>query len=121
VRFYNPIAQESARRCYDALVAAKKLRPLTTYVRHRAKKGDTLGKLAKKYGVSPAAIKAANGIRRTLIRERAEYRIPVRAGAPRPPPAPLRFPSRRLPPDGVGQSSPDGASRAEALDGLSRQ
>ena len=78
-----------------------------TFVRYRAKKGDTLGKLAKKFGVSLAALKAANGLRKSLIRERAEYRIPVKAGAARPPLAPLRFPNRRLPSDAVGAVGSD--------------
>lgn len=104
VRFYNPIAQESARRCHQALVKSGKIPALATFIRHRARRGDTLGKLAKKYGVSVQAIKAANGLRTSLIREKREYRIPVRARAAPPPATPLRFPPRRLPPDAVGKA-----------------
>lgn len=98
IRFFNPIAQETGRRTHPALVAAGLASELSTFVVHRARRGDTLGKLAKKYGVSVQAIQRANGLRNSRIRERRDYRIPVRA---RPAPlasSPLKFPARRLPP-----------------------
>ncbi|HWA75144.1 MAG TPA: penicillin-insensitive murein endopeptidase [Polyangiaceae bacterium] len=98
VRFYNPIAQETARRAQSALTSEGILPELVSYLRHKARRGDTLAKIAKKYGVSVAAIKDANGLRSSRIREQREYRIPVRSRAPVVAGAPLRFPARRLPP-----------------------
>lgn len=98
VRFFNPIAQETARRAHAALVDEHVIPELTTFIRHRAKRGDTLAKIAKKYSVSVAAIRELNGLRNNRIREQREYRIPVRAKAPPAASAPLRFPPRRLPP-----------------------
>src|SRR5690606_37826831 len=42
VRFDNPVAQETARRCYTQLVALGKIKPPVHYVQHRVRKGDTL-------------------------------------------------------------------------------
>ena len=98
IRFYNPIAQETARRAQSALVAERVVPEIVSVLRYRAKRGDTLGKIAKRFSVSVPAIKRANGLRSSKIREQREYRIPV--AAPPPPPArnPLKFPARRLPP-----------------------
>jgi len=98
VRFYNPIAQESARLAYEALVQEGIAPRLTSFVRHRARRGDTLGKLARKYGTSVRAIQQANGLRTKLLRERREYRIPIRGGRPAVAAEPLKLPQRRLPP-----------------------
>jgi penicillin-insensitive murein endopeptidase len=98
VRFFNPVAQETARRAHGALVNEGVLPELVSYLRHKAKRGDTLAKIAKKYGVSVPAIKDANGLRNSRIREQREYRIPVRSRAPAVSGAPLRFPARRPPP-----------------------
>jgi penicillin-insensitive murein endopeptidase len=102
VRFFNPIAQETARRTQSALTGEGILPELVSYLRHKARRGDTLAKIAKKYGVSVAAIKDANGLRSSRIREQREYRIPVRSRAPVVAGAPLRFPARRLPPSSAG-------------------
>jgi penicillin-insensitive murein endopeptidase len=98
LRFYNPIAQETARRAHAALIQRKILPPLVTFVRHRARRGDTLGKLSKRYGVSVEAIKAANGLRSSRIREKRNYRIPVRANGAARTTKKLGVPTRRLPP-----------------------
>jgi penicillin-insensitive murein endopeptidase len=112
VRFYNPIAQETARRAQTALVAEGVLPELVSYVRHRARRGDTLAKIAKKYGVGVNAIKDANGLRTSRIREQREYRIPVRARAPVALGTPLRFPARRRAPRPAAEPS-ENAVRAE--------
>ena len=62
LRFYNPIAQETGRRLYDVLVRRQLIAPASRFVHHKVKEGETLGHLAKKYGVSPKAIQEANGM-----------------------------------------------------------
>jgi penicillin-insensitive murein endopeptidase len=99
IRFYNPIAQETARRAHAALVSEHVIPELVTFVRHRARRGETLAKIAKKYGVSVVAIRQLNGLKSSRIRENREYRIPIRAKAPPVASTKLRFPPRRLPPD----------------------
>jgi murein endopeptidase len=99
VRFYNPVAQETARRSYAALVERGVVPPVQNFVQHRARKGDTLGKLAKRYGVSVVAIKRANRLKSSLIREKRTYLIPVARPRPAPAPQRLAFPPRRLPPE----------------------
>jgi penicillin-insensitive murein endopeptidase len=99
VRFYNPLAQETARRSYAALVARGVVPPVQSFVQHKAKKGDTLGKISKRYGVSVVAIKRANRLKSSLIREKRVYLIPIARPRPAPEPKRLAFPPRRLPPD----------------------
>ena len=98
VRFYSPIAQETARRCYAALVARGVVPPVQNYVQHLVKKGETLGKISKKYGVSVEAIKRANRLKKSLIHENRPVLIPIAHARPAPPAARLTFPPRRLPP-----------------------
>ena len=97
VRFFNPIAQETARRAYDSLVRQKLVPPQNAYVHHRVKNGETLGMLAKKYRTTVRAIQNANRLRGTRIRAKAVYAIPV-AGTAKPRLEPLRVPARRTPP-----------------------
>jgi len=103
VRFYNPIAQETARRSYAALVARGVVPPVQNYLQHLVKKNETLGKIAKKYGVSVEAIKRVNRLKKSLIHENRPILIPVAHPRPAPPAARLAFPPRRVPP-----SDPDG-------------
>ncbi len=99
VRFFNPIAQETARRAYSALVERGIVPPKQSFLQHRVKKNETLGKIAKKYGVSVESIKRANRLKKSLIREGRTYLIPVAHPRPAPPPRQLAFPARRLPPE----------------------
>jgi murein endopeptidase len=99
VRFFNPLAQETARRAYLALVDRGVVPPVQNFIQHRARRGDTLGKLSKKYGVSVVAIKQANRLKKSLIREKRTYLIPVANPRPLPPSRRLTFPARRLPPE----------------------
>jgi len=98
IRFFNPIAQETARRTYRHLVSHGLVPPVQDYIRYRAKRGDTLGKLAKRFGTSIDAIKRANGLKKSLIREKQVYLIPAASSRPKPPPPRLSFPPRRIPP-----------------------
>ena len=51
------------------------------YVKYRVQNGDTLGAIARRYGVSVAALKQANGIgTRSFIRAGQHLKIPPRAG-----------------------------------------
>lgn len=97
VRFYNPIAQETARRVDSLLLKYDKISAPMRIVSYRAKKGDSLGKLARRFDTTVAAIQRANGLRSTLIRANVTYRIPCPAGGPVSS-APVRIPPRRLPP-----------------------
>jgi penicillin-insensitive murein endopeptidase len=99
VRFFNPLAQETARRAYAALVERGVVPPVQSFIQHRARRGDTLGKLSKKYGVSVDAIKQANRLKKSLIREKHTYLIPVAHPRPAPPSRRLTFPPRRVPPE----------------------
>lgn len=96
VRFYNPAAQTLAARAYPHLVDAELVDPVQSTTNYRAKKGDTLGKLAKRFGTTVKAIQAANGMRGTAIQAKRVYRIP-RPGGPVQAPA-LTIPGRCLPP-----------------------
>ena len=99
LRFFNPIAQETARRCYPALARHKLVKAPEQYLTHKAKKNETLAMIAKKYGSSVHAIREANGLRSTKIREQAVYRIPVTGGGVRIPRTErVRVPARRPPP-----------------------
>jgi murein endopeptidase len=94
VRFYTRRAQEWGRRAYPLLVAAG-LVPGPT-VSHRARPGETLSHLSKRYGTSMTAIRAANGLHGSVIRAGRKYVIPVRRVPVES--EPVVVPPRRLPP-----------------------
>jgi len=96
VRFYNPVAEDTARHCYSALLAQHNLLPMRYNVTHRAKKGETLLGLAKHYGVSVAAIVQANDLKKKALRADKTYNIP-REG-PAGPSEITPVPPRRIPP-----------------------
>jgi penicillin-insensitive murein endopeptidase len=98
IRFYNPVAQETGRRVGPLLAELGLRKTPASFIRHRTRPGDTLGKLAKKYGTTVQAIKSANGLRSNRIRDRRDYRIPVPGKKGQPVGPVLRFPARRLPP-----------------------
>jgi hypothetical protein len=98
IRFFNPIAQETARRAHQALVSRGIVPPVQTFAHHRARRGDTLGKLSKRYGVPVPEIKRANGLKSSLIKEKRTYLIPLGRSRPAPLAKKLTFPARRPPP-----------------------
>jgi len=100
VRFYNPVAQEMGRRAYGTLVASGRIKPPTYYTYYKVKKGDILGRVAKKFNVSVRDIQKANGLRSATILAGKSYRIP-RKGQVRQP-GKIQIPPRRLPPAGSG-------------------
>jgi murein endopeptidase len=109
VRFYNPVAEETARRCYRALVQHKKLPPMRYSIPHKVKKGETLTGIAKKYGTTVAAVMRANGLKKSMIKANKTYYIP-RAGGPAPA-APLELPPRRIPPPARPPTGPVASTR----------
>jgi murein endopeptidase len=100
IRFYSPIAQETGRRLYAALVRHQLVHVGPSYVAYVARKGDTLATLAKRYHTTVPVIRRANGLRSTLIQAKRSYRIPQPGHAP---PGyvqgPVAIPPRRLPPE----------------------
>lgn len=95
-RFFNPKAQENARLVYPHLLNEKIIEPVVVYHHHTVKKGETLGRLAKRYGTTVRAIQQANGIRGTNIIAKRSYKIPARGG-PAPVTGHLEFPPRLIP------------------------
>ncbi|XXX75663.1 penicillin-insensitive murein endopeptidase [Sorangium sp. So ce134] len=106
IRFYSPIAQESAVRAYPLLVKRGAIKPTAQYVRHTAKKGQTLGSLARQYGTTVEAIKRANGLRSTAIQAKRVYNIPRPSSGPAAPPKHVVVPPRRLPPPRAAEAPP---------------
>ncbi len=98
VRFYNPVAQETARRLLVPMVRLHLIGAPVAHVRHRVKKGETLGMLARKYRTSIQAIMLANGLRSTVIRAGQSYLVPQPVKL-RASPQPIRVPQRRVPPE----------------------
>ena len=97
VRFYNRIAQESGRRLYRMMIAHHMIKPPTYYVHYKVKRGDNLGRIAKRYHVKIKAIKRANGLHSSRIIAGRTYKIPQRGGVTAPRSA-IVIPPRRLPP-----------------------
>lgn len=64
----------------DTLIAAKLRREPTRQVRHVITRGDTLSEIAKRYNVSPAAIRAVNKLSTDNIRIGQTLQIPIFAG-----------------------------------------
>ena len=96
IRFFNPIAQESARRAYATLIRLGLAEPPVKFTFHRVKRGETLGMLARKYRTTVAEIQKANGLRSTKIIAKKRYRIPRRVALRNVPR--VAIPERRRPP-----------------------
>jgi murein endopeptidase len=101
VRFFNRRAQEYGRIVYPVLVETGAAPP--PLVKHRVRRGDTLGGLARRYGTRVSAIRAANGLRSTRIRAGRSYTIPIRRTPPDA--GPVVVPPRRLPPEATAAAS----------------
>lgn len=94
VRFYNPRAQDEGRQAYPRLVASGQAPPPA--VRHLVRPGETLGSLARRYGVKMQAIRTANGLGNSFLRAGRSYLIPLRTLPTTQ--AAVVIPPRRLPP-----------------------
>lgn len=108
VRFYSPVAQESGRRVYASLRKLGLIKPPVYYIKHRVRRGQTLGHLARKYRTSVKAIQRANRLRSTVIRANRKYKIP-RRGWVKNVSGPVKVAPRRLPPDDWSHATADGA------------
>jgi len=111
VRFVNPVAQTLGRRA-EAFLKREKVAPphiAESVVTHKARSGDTLVILAKRYGTTVEAIQSANGLKGIDIKMGRTYRIPV----PKPhagksdPQKNVAAPKRRVP-----QAKAGGANHA---------
>lgn len=100
IRFYNPIAQEIGRRAHGLLAKVGHVKTTTSYLLHKARSGDTLGSLARRYGTSVEAIQRANGLKTNAIKAKHVYKIPKEGHVVIRPPMPsaVVIPPRRLPP-----------------------
>jgi len=105
IRFFNPIAQETARRCHAFLLQAKLTSAPQSFITHKVKKNETLGMISRKYGVPVPRLRAVNGLKSSLIREKSALRIPVASRGPAGPGPRLRVPTRRVPPALAGEAS----------------
>ena len=106
------VLKRSAPSDYESyvrgLVASGRIKPPTFYTYYKVKKGDILGRVAKKFDVSVRDIQKANGLRSTTIMAGKTYRIPRKGHVMQP--GAIRIPPRRLPP------ATSGASRVAAPD-----
>jgi murein endopeptidase len=96
VRYYAPRSQELGRRVLPLLAS----RPENNWLVHRIRSGDSLGRIAAKYGTTVNALKKANGMKNTLLRAGRSLRVPLRGPCTScPVPPPVVVPPRRLPPE----------------------
>lgn len=96
VRFYSPRAQRLGHDLYPLLVEQSLVPPIDTFQTYTAKKGDSLEKLSRLFGVSVKQLKLANGMKGNTLIAKQSYRIPLGKGVA-PAPAPVEVPPRRLP------------------------
>jgi murein endopeptidase len=103
VRYYAPRSQELGRRVQPLLA----MRPEHNLMLHCIRSGDSLGKIAAKYGTTVNALKKANGMKNTFLRAGRTLRIPLRGPCTScPVPPPVVVPPRRLPPDMLQTDQP---------------
>jgi LysM repeat protein len=105
VRFFNPKAQKLGQDLYPLLVKHEIVPHVDSFQVYRAKKGDTLEKLSRTFGVSVRELKRANGLKSSLLIAKQTYRIP-RAHGVEPSHAPIVVPPRRVPPMPAKKSGP---------------
>ena len=92
-RFYNPVAEEMGRRVArfvrppaPVVVAASQAEAAgVVFAPHRARSGDTLVILAKRYGTTVEEIQRVNGLRSNALRAGVVYRIPQKVALKAPP------------------------------------
>ncbi len=95
VRLYNPRATELGRRLQPLLA----LRPDQNVAFHRVQRGDTLGKIAARYGSSVGKLRAANRMKTDFLSLGRVLQVPMRKPCTRCPVAPaVEVPPRHVPP-----------------------
>jgi LysM repeat protein/murein endopeptidase len=95
VRYYNARAQELGRRVQPLLAQRPEHNRLTI----RIKRGDTLGGIAHRYGVSLTTLKRENGLRSNMVRAGRRLVVPLRGPCTQcPVPPVVVVPPRRVPP-----------------------
>jgi len=108
-RFHNPVAEELGRRLARHIVIPRPA-PVTAhsahtevagFVQHRARSGDTMVILARRYGTTVQDIQRANGLKSVALKAGAVYRIPSKV-APRPPPGRPGAVAKKAQQKGVG-------------------
>lgn len=77
LRFKSPLAREVGLRVGHLLVKQRLAVDPPKFVRHIAKPGDTLAKLAARYGTTMHEIRVVNGMRNTQLSAGQAYNIPV--------------------------------------------
>lgn len=77
LRFKNPVARKSGERLASLLSKHQLVRVPPKTVTHVARAGDTLAKLAARYGTTMRAIRLQNGLRNTQLVAGHRYEIPV--------------------------------------------
>lgn len=81
--------------------------PVQQLVEHTVGKGEVLGKIAKKHGVSVAALREANGLHNDLIRVGQKLKVPAReAAAPAQVAAAMPATTKPAPPIQVAAAAP---------------
>ena len=96
-RFHSPLAEEMGRRLAHfirppapAVVTASQAEAAgVRFTPHRARSGDTLVILAKRYGTTVEEIQRVNGLRSNALRAGVIYRIPQKAPVKAPPAKPV--------------------------------
>jgi penicillin-insensitive murein endopeptidase len=94
IRFFNPVAQELATRLHPALVKQGLI--TRRFLRYRARKGDRLSRLARRFGTTVRRLKRVNGLPTSRIRAGRVYLVPRKGTVPSSPV--IVVPPRRLPP-----------------------
>ncbi len=95
-RYFDGRAQELGRRVQPLLAK----RPEHNVVAHRIKGGDTLGRIAIRYGSTQELIKRANRMKNSFLRAGRVLMVPLRGPCNVCPEAPaIVVPPRRIPPD----------------------
>lgn len=114
IRYYNPIAQETGRRVHAALLKHKKIKPPTYFLKYKAKRGDSLIRIARKHKTTVAILKKTNRLKNSRIYAKRTYKIPKRGGVSQP--RKLVLPARRVPTTsaiaGPSSSAPGSAGTA---------
>jgi len=98
VRFFSPRSQELGRRLQPLLAKV----PEQNVLIHRVQRGDSLGRIAMRYGSSVGLIQRANGLSTSALRVGRTLNVPLRGPCTNcPVPPPVRVPPRRLPPEPI--------------------